>query len=95
MSLSRVCRVRLDEWISSSISRCCSSRSVRARAWATPMTPFRGVRISWLILARNWLLARLAASAASRASARAWASRFRSVMSEQTVTVPFSAVRRS
>ena len=31
-----------------------------------PMTPFIGVRISWLMLARNSLLARLAASAASR-----------------------------
>ena len=30
-----------------------------------PMTPFIGVRISWLMLARNSLLARLAASAAS------------------------------
>ncbi len=28
-----------------------------------PMMPFIGVRISWLMLARNWLLARLAASA--------------------------------
>ncbi len=31
------------------------------------MTPFNGVRISWLMLARNSLLARLAASASSRA----------------------------
>ena len=31
-----------------------------------PITPFIGVRISWLMLARNSLLARLAASAASR-----------------------------
>ncbi len=30
--------------------------------------PFIGVRISWLTLARNWLLARLAISAASLAS---------------------------
>lgn len=32
-----------------------------------PMTPFIGVRISWLIMARNWLLAALACSAAARA----------------------------
>jgi len=32
-----------------------------------PITPFIGVRISWLIFARNWDLARLAASAASLA----------------------------
>ena len=33
-----------------------------------PMMPFNGVRISWLMLATNSLLARLAASAASLAS---------------------------
>jgi len=33
-----------------------------------PTMPFMGVRISWLMLARNSLLARLAESAASRAS---------------------------
>ena len=33
-----------------------------------PMTAFIGVRISWLIVARNALLASLAASAAARAS---------------------------
>ena len=33
-----------------------------------PMMPFMGVRISWLMLARNSLLARLAASAASLAA---------------------------
>ena len=32
-----------------------------------PMTPFMGVRISWLMFARNSPLARLAASAASLA----------------------------
>ena len=39
-----------------------------------PITPLSGVRISWLMLARNALLATLAASAAARAdSAAAWA----------------------
>ena len=33
-----------------------------------PITAFIGVRISWLIVARNELLASLAASAAARAS---------------------------
>ncbi len=32
-----------------------------------PITPFIGVRISWLMFARNWLLARFAASASARA----------------------------
>ena len=34
-----------------------------------PTTPFIGVRISWLMLATNWLLARADSSAASRATA--------------------------
>jgi len=34
------------------------------------MTPLSGVRSSWLMLARNWLLARLAASAILRATVR-------------------------
>jgi hypothetical protein len=40
--------------------------SLRARSVAA-MTPFMGVRISWLILARNSLLARVAVSAISLA----------------------------
>ena len=51
------------------------------------MIPFRGVRISWLILARNSLLARLAISAASLSLIRASA-RFRSVMSLVTAWMP-------
>ena len=42
-----------------------------------------GVRISWLMLARNSLLARLAASAASLASCSSCSARLRSVMSVQ------------
>ncbi len=45
------------------------------------MTPFMGVRISWLTLARKLLLARLAASAASLASRVACSASLRSVMS--------------
>ena len=37
--------------------------SSAAIAWAMPSTPFRGVRISWLMVARKSLLARLAPSA--------------------------------
>ncbi len=40
-----------------------------------PMTAFIGVRISWLIVARNELLASLAASACERASRASWNSR--------------------
>ena len=42
---------------------------------ATPTTPFRGVRISWLMLARNSLLERLAASAFCWAERRRRATR--------------------
>ncbi len=38
-------------------SRCCPSSSVALRVSAMPSTPFIGVRISWLIVARNWSLA--------------------------------------
>ena len=49
-------------------SRCCGSSSVSSSSSVMPMTPFIGVRISWLMLARNSLLARFAASAASLAT---------------------------
>ena len=48
-------------------SRCSGESSVSARSCAMPSTPFMGVRISWLMLARNALLLRLAFSAASLA----------------------------
>ena len=48
----------------------CSALSAsRCSSRVRPSTVFIGVRISWLMLARNSLLARLAASAASRACA--------------------------
>ena len=55
-----------------------------------PMMPFMGVRISWLMLARNLLFARVAVSAASRAAARATSALLRSVMSWKTTTPPRS-----
>ena len=48
-----------------------------------PMMPFIGVRISWLMLARNSLLARLACSAASFAFCSSSSARLRSVISEK------------
>ena len=44
--------------------------AVSSSSSVMPITPFIGVRISWLMLARNSLFARLAASAASRACAQ-------------------------
>ena len=38
-------------------SRCSLVRSVSSRKLTMPMTPFMGVRISWLMFARNSLFA--------------------------------------
>jgi hypothetical protein len=53
-----------------------------------PRTPFIGVRISWLILARNELFAWLAASAASRARRSASSLRLVCVTSRATAMLP-------
>ena len=66
------------------ISRCFASRLVRASTSATATTPFSGVRISWLMLARNSLLERLAASARSAAAFSASAALRSSVTSSPT-----------
>ncbi len=47
-----------------------SDSGVPASSCSSPSTPARGVRISWLMLARNSLLAWLAFSALSRSLAR-------------------------
>ena len=77
MSLIRYSRASPDSATILRKSRC------RAESWVSksnsvmPMMAFIGVRISWLMLAKNRLLARLAASAASLAcdnNSLAWAS---------------------
>jgi len=55
---------------------------------AKPMTPFSGVRISWLMLARNTLLASEAASAAAVLARSSSSSARRRVTSRMTVTTP-------
>jgi len=50
-------------------STCASVSPLRRKMCAMPMMAFIGVRISWLMLARKALLARLAVSAASFAFA--------------------------
>ena len=52
---------------SSRQSRCSAVSSLSSASSVMPMMPFIGVRISWLMLARNSLLARLASIALSRA----------------------------
>ena len=53
-----------------------------------PTTPFIGVRISWLMFARNWDLSRALALASSIASRSACSVRLRSVISR---TMPMAA----
>ena len=55
-------------WIVSAKSRCSASSSVPTSRPLMPMTAFIGVRISWLIEARNVLFASFAASASRRAA---------------------------
>ena len=61
-------KVLADDSMVWTISRWRGSRWVRDSKLARPTTPFNGVRISWLMLDRNSLLARSAASALRRAS---------------------------
>ncbi|MNV83824.1 hypothetical protein D3C71_1776490 [compost metagenome] len=56
-----------------------------------PMIAFIGVRISWLMDARNVVLVRLALSARSRATASSFMTRWRCVMSIQPPTTPTTA----
>ena len=69
MSLMRPRRASAELFTVSRYVRCSSVRSVPRARSVMPITPFIGVRISWLMLARNSLFARLAASAASFACA--------------------------
>ena len=72
-----------DAEIVSAYSRCSSSRAVSSRSSLMPMTPFIGVRISWLTLARNIDFILDASSAWSRTSASSSSARLRSVMSRR------------
>src|SRR5256885_1242395 len=55
-------------WMVSTKSRCSAVSEVPSRRLVKPTMPLSGVRISWLIVARNWPLARSPACARSRAS---------------------------
>ena len=73
MSLISVSRCRpLASIVSRYSSRRCGDPKPRRRTSVKPSIPLSGVRISWLMCARNSLLAALAASACSLA-ARSWA----------------------
>ena len=81
MSLITVRSASADDLTSPTDSRWSAVSSVSRIRSVMPMMPFIGVRISWLMLARNSLLDRLAASAASCARRIASSARFRSPMS--------------
>ena len=68
MSLMTLRSVSADSRAITRYSRCSSASGVCRVRSVMPMMPFIGVRISWLMLARNSLLARLAASAACSAA---------------------------
>ena len=68
MSLMTRSSASADAWTISRYSRCSRSCGVSSSSSVMPRTPFIGVRISWLMLARNSLFARLAASATSFAA---------------------------
>ena len=88
MSLIRVSRASPAPLTPSAYWRWVSSKGVSSNRPVSPITPFIGVRISWLIVARNSDFKRLASSAASRAVTNsAWAI-LRSVMSWAIVATP-------
>ncbi len=67
MSFSRESKESAEAFAVVRYSRCSCVSSVSSASSVMPMTPFIGVRISWLMLARNSPFAWLAASAASLA----------------------------
>ena len=79
MSLMTVSSASADDLTIRRYSRCSDVSSVSSTRSVMPMTPFIGVRISWLMFARNSLLARLAASATFLAVRRLARSSARSV----------------
>jgi hypothetical protein len=70
--------------IVSANSRWSSANRVSSRRLLMPITPFIGVRISWLMLARKALFALVFDSAASRARSSSVSSCLRSLMSRTT-----------
>ncbi len=69
-------------------SRCSVFNGVSSSSPLMPMMPFIGVRISWLMLAKNSDFTRTDSSAASRASASSASISLRSVMSRMTQMNP-------
>src|SRR5437588_712398 len=85
MSLTTARSEWADDLTISRYSRCSRLSGVPRASAVMPRMPFMGVRISWLMLARKSLLARLAASAASLACIIDSCARFCSPGSEARV----------
>ncbi len=96
ISLIMVSRLSPERRIVSTYSCWVGSKGVSSSNPVMPMTPFMGVRISWLMAAKNELLAREAASAASLASRITVSASLRSVTSKNvaiTAGLPFHTIR--
>ena len=93
MSLSRASRPSPHRRAVSTQSRWSSMSELPASRSVMPITPLRGVRISWLMVARNWALARAPASAFSRACTSACSVSFRCVMSVAMQTTSVAPAR--
>jgi hypothetical protein len=79
----------------SSRPACSGVTAARRSRWTSPRMAFIGVRISWLMLARKALLARLASSAAALASSTARSASLRAAMLEENaISRGFIAVSR-
>ncbi len=88
ISLTRVRRLSPARLKIRTYSCCSFVRGLSNSRSAMPMMAFIGVRISWLMLARNSDLARFAASAISLAFCRSASACLRSVMSRATARKP-------
>ena len=81
-------RVSAEAWITFSERRCSASSWVCESTSIMPVTPIIGVRISWLIAARNALLAWLASRARDSLSRKARSSRLSTERSVATASRP-------
>ena len=83
-------RCSADSWTMVAHSSCSGVSGVSNSSVVMPSTPFIGVRISWLMRARNSLLARAPDSAASRAWRNSASWRMRAVTSVKKPVAPSS-----
>ena len=88
MSLMIAINASADTLMVRANSVCSLSSGVSSSRSVMPMTPFSGVRISWLMVDRKSPLRRVASSAAFLASSRCCCNRRSSRMSENTATEP-------